>query len=254
MSDDLIADLPLVATSFTGMTEHTDLVDIDRAVSGFVQSVVNSLVVTDDERTTNKEFARFAKRDKRRKTYLGRAENAQGFVKRLVSKFCSGPNAMERKDVLPAVLVSRDSGITFADGGEYTDITGVDRALTAEGVAYASLNKSFVILNYTALCVAWSEPTLDRLALGILLWLRHQKAGMKHTFKAKTMLAGVPIELNVSIRLRRDISVVGDPFDFENDRLLALPIPIEVEAEVYEAEQIVEKAVTVALAGGDQIE
>lgn len=41
---------------YTGLTEHTDLEDVDRAVAGFFKAVVSSLVVTDTERRETKSL------------------------------------------------------------------------------------------------------------------------------------------------------------------------------------------------------
>lgn len=236
MSDEILFDFPIPVTSYSGEVEHTDLVDVDRAVSGFIKMVVNSLVVTDTERTENKEFARLVERDANSKVFFGESQDPSSFARQLVSKFVS-KGKKERHAILPAVLVSRDPTIMFADSGEYIDLTGAAELSGSNGT-YAMLNKSFLTLTYNLLFVAWSRPTLDRLALGLLMWLRHTKSGRKHVFSAKTKLAGSPMQLKIAIKARKDASIAGQEFDFEGSRLVSAQVTIEVVAEMYEAEGV----------------
>lgn len=239
---------------YTGLTEHTDLEDVDRAVAGFFKAVVSSLVVTDTERRENKEFARFAERPSNRKIYMGSAPDTQQFVRKLVAKLGSGENAIPRNELLPAVLITREPGFTFADGMDYGDLTGHGELKNQAEEAYANVNKSFVKLNYTIKAVAWNRPTLNRLALGMMMWIRHTKQGLKHTFQAKTMLAGVPLNVAISVEGRREAALEPEEFDFESNRVMALPFSVEVVAEVYEAEELIQKPIVVDLMEGDFIE
>jgi hypothetical protein len=242
------------ADIYTGMTEHTDLEDVDRAVAGFFKAVVSSLVVTDTARPENKEFARFVDRPSNRKIYMGSTPDTQTFVRKLVKKLGQGENAIPRNELLPAVLISRDPGFTFADGTDYTDLTHYAAMTNDSSEIYAHVNKSFVKMTYTIKAVAWNRPTLNRLALGLMMWIRHTKQGLKHTFQAKTMLAGAPLTVNVSIEGRREAALMPEEFDFEENRVLTLPFSVEVVAEVFEAEQVVRTPILVDLMEGDLIE
>lgn len=239
MSNELVLDFNQPYDIFTSQIEHTDFVDIDRAVSGFIKGLVNQLVVTDGDRSENKEFARFVERSDKYKVYRGHEAEPSLFVRKLVGKFCQGKAGdLKRNEVLPAVLVTRDPSFAFVEGGEEIDLLGCGELADSEGNVYARINKSFVSLTYTVLAVAWNEATLYRLVVGIMMWLRHDKAGRQHVFKAKTRLAGVDLDMTVAIKNRKDIVVSPQAFEFEENRLVSMPITIEVKAEVFEAEGV----------------
>lgn len=256
MSDTPLTSLILneQADIYTGLTEHTDLEDVDRAVAGFFKAVISSIVVTDTSRPENKEFARFVERPSSRKIYMGSAPDTPTFMRKLVAKLCKGNNAVPRNELLPAVLISRDPGFSFSDGSDYTDLTHFGSLRSESEETYAHVNKSFVKMTYTVKAVAWNRPTLNRLALGMMMWIRHTKQGLKHTFKAKTMLAGTPMTVNISIEGRREAALMPEEFDFEENRVLTLPFSVEVVAEVFEAEQVVQTPILVDLMEGDILE
>lgn len=149
--------------------------------------------------------------------------------------------------------MSRDPTIMFSDLGEYDDVSGVGELFGDSG-AYATLNKSFLNLTYNVLLVAWNRPTLDRLAVGLLMWLRHTKQGRKHVFEAKTKIAGSPVQLKIAVKGRKDASIEGQEFDFEGSRSVSAQIAIEVTAEVYEAEAINLVEGRAVVTGGDHVE
>ncbi|MCG6387509.1 hypothetical protein K6U51_12720 [Vibrio fluvialis] len=257
MSKDPIASLVLNTgvDVFTGITEHTDLEDVDRAVAGFFKMVVNSLVVTDTSRLENREFASFAKRNPQRKVFITRTQDTEATVRKLVKALCDGPDAVKRNEVLPAVVIHRSPGFLFSDGTDYTDLSRVSELKNSEGDrTYAYVNKSFVKLTYTLKAIAWNEQTLNRLALGMMMWIRHTKQGLKHTFKAKTMLAGVATEVNISIEGRREAALSPEEFEFEQNRVLSLPFTVDVVAEVLEAEQVIQTPISIDIMEADYIE
>lgn len=257
MPNEPIASLVLNGESdiYTGITEHTDLEDVDRAVAGFFKMVVNSLVVTDTSRLENREFAAFAKRPPTKKVFITRTQDTQSIVRKLVKSLCDGPDAVPRDAVLPAVVISRSPGFAFADGSDYIDLPRVsDLKNSQTGKTYAYVNKSFVKLNYTLKAIAWNEQTLNRLSLGMMMWIRHTKQGLKHTFKARTMLAGASVEVNISIEGRREAALIPEEFDFETNRVVSLPFSVEVVAEVLEAEEVIQTPISVDIMEADYIE
>ncbi len=251
---ELINSFGLQTQQFTGKVEHTDLTDIDRAISGFFQNVVHSLTVTDVNRVENKEFARFADRNAEVKVFSGRVEDEQDFVRKLVAKYCGGDEGRARNEILPACYVTRDPSFAFADLGEYVDAQNVGQLENDEGAVYATLNKSYLRMTYTLTAVAWSKPTLTRMMLGIMMWLRHTKAGRQHTFDAKTMIAGTPIVSRVSIEGRREALGEGGDIALSDSRLVSNRVSFDVIAEVFEAEEVVSVPVKVDLIGGEQLE
>ena len=252
MEDEVIAEFDFSYDSFTGATEHVNLTDIDRAVAGFFQHVVNTLTVTDIERDENQEFARFCDRPKNRKLYAGKFKDPEHFVRTLASKLGKDIHS-DRKELLPACYISRDNSLTFADGNDYKDATDVARLSNSSG-PYAQLNHSFLKLSYTVTGVAWTEPTLTRLMLGLMMWLRHTKAGRPHTFNAKTMIANAPIECLVSVGSKKDAIGEGVEIPVDTSRIVAMSVMFEITAEVYEAEEIMRVKAKSQLMGGGQIE
>lgn len=255
MSERPIASLVLNtgADVYTGITEHTDLEDVDRSVATFFKMVVNSLTVTDTSRLENKEFASFSARDANRKVFMSRTPDTQAIVRKLVKKLCDGKNPLPRNEVLPAVIIHRSPGFVFSDGSDYVDNTRVGGLKDGDELRYY-LNKSYVKLSYTLKAIAWNEQTLNRLALGMMMWIRHTKQGLKHTFHARTMIAGSPIEVSISIEGRREAALEPEEFDFENGRVLALPFTVDVVAEVFEAEQVINTPISVDIMEAEFIE
>ncbi len=251
---ELINSFELQSKLFTGKVEHTDLTDIDRAIAGFFQNVVHSLTVTDSDRVENQEFARFADRPAKVKVFSGNVEGEEDFIRKLVAKYCGGDEARARNEILPACYITRDPSFAFADLGEYVDVQAVGSLSNEEGEIYATINKSFLRLTYTLTAVAWSKPTLTRLMLGIMMWLRHTKSGRQHVFEAKTMIAGSPIVSTLSVEGRREAMGESGDIVLTETRLVSNRVTFDVIAEVYEAEEVVCTPVRFDLLGGDQVE
>ncbi len=251
---ELIGNFELNSQVFTGKVEHTDLTDIDRAVAGFFQGLVHSLTVTDTARVENQEFARFADREAKVKVFSGRVDSEEDFIRKLVAKYCGGDNARARNEILPACYVTREPSFAFTELGDYVDVKDVARLSNADGKTYATVNKSYLRMTYTLTAVAWSKPTLARLMLGVMMWLRHTKQGRQHTFEAKTMLAGAPLTSSISIEGRREgIGENGD-VSLDETRLVSNRVTFDVIAEVFEAEEVTNTVVSLDLLGGGQLE
>jgi hypothetical protein len=251
--EDVLLEFPFQYDTLTGKVEHTDLTDVDRAVAGFFQGVIGSLTVTDDERAENQEFARFSRRDRKAKLYAGDFDDPQTFLRKLASHV-GGDIKSQRNELLPTCYVSRIPSLAFADGSDYVDIPQCAELTNEQGESYAVLNKSFVKLNYVVTGVAWSKPTLMRLMLGLMMWIRHTKQGRQHTFKAKTTLAGAPVEVAVSILSKKDALGQAVEIPHDESRVVAMSLDFEVVAEVYEAEELVRQQGRGELVQGAYIE
>ncbi|CAH0543013.1 hypothetical protein [Vibrio marisflavi] len=250
---DILSDFSILCDEvFSGKTEHTDLTDIDRAVAGFFQHVIDTLTVTDTKRKENQEFARFVDRDKSTKLYTGRFTDPNHFLQKLVGKL-GDKVKNERNHVLPTSYITRDQSLVFSDGSDYTDMTQSATLNTESGEAYAYLNKSFLKLNYELTVIAWSEPALIRIMLGIMMWLRHTKNGRQHVFKAKTMIAGAPVESAITITSPRDVTSSVVDLSLDETRLVGMSASFEVAVEVFEAEEVTQSIGTLALDEGGLI-
>ncbi len=249
---DFFLEFPCYRDEHTGMVEITDLTDIDRAVSSFIQGLFGVMTVTDVDRPENKEFARYADRGDKYKLFYGQFDDPNDFLSKVAAKIGIDIDK-KRNAILPTAYISRDPSISFADGSDYVDATNIDQLANDNGV-YATVNQSFVKLNYTVTGVAWSRPTLERMMLGLMLWLRHAKKGRKHTFTAKTMLAGAQVESTISVLSRKE--VVGDVVEIprEQNRIVAMSVSLEVVAEIYEAEEVVRNIGAVQVVGAVPLE
>lgn len=237
--DNTIFELPIGHRELDGSVEHTELTDIDRAVGSFFQMIIDNLKVADEARKENEEFARFCSRPRNQKLYSGEFSSPQEFLTKLASKLKITVDS-DRNNLLPTAYITRDPVVTFCDGSDYADISGVAELTNGDtGVPYAIVNKSYARLTYIITTLAWSKATLSRIALGLLMWNRHTKNGRKHVFSAKTMLAGSPMDINIELVGRKE--GMGEPVevDHESTRLFASSIQFEVIAEVFEAESMV---------------
>ncbi|UTZ44585.1 hypothetical protein [Vibrio campbellii] len=252
LDDSILVEFPYHYREFTGAVEHTELTDIDRAVGSFFQEVLNTLHVVDSARKENEEFARFCEKPKQHKLFGGKFLNPQDFLQKLTAKTGAQIKA-ERNELLPTAYITRDPVISFPDGDAYIDIKGCAELYSGDSL-YATVNKSFITLAYTVTTVAWNKSTLARMALGVMMWTRHQKKGRKHVFQAQTMLAGSPITINIELTAMKDAMAEPAEIDHENTRLYSSTIRFEVIAEVYEAEELVEKTGRVDIGEGYAIE
>ncbi|EJL6752037.1 hypothetical protein NMS21_004827 [Vibrio alginolyticus] len=246
--DETFFEIPCDVVAFDGKVEHTELTDIDRAVAAFFQNVLDSLVVTDTKRRENSEFSRFVGRNKSRKIYYGNFNDPVSFLSKLTAKLGDKVKA-NRNELLPVCYITRDPVIGFVDGAEYVDIPDCGELTNEKGQPYAVINKSFVALTYRINTLAWNQSTLSRLALGLMVWLRHTKGKRKHVFRAKTMLASTEMEISIEIRGRKDAMTEPAEVDHENTRLFASSISFEVIAEVYEAESITVRQGAIGVGG-----
>lgn len=254
LSDLTLIEFPFHYTEFTGAVEHTELTDIDRAVGSFFQEVLDTLAVVDGARKENQEFARFCQKPKQAKLYGGEFLNPQEFLQKLTAK-TGAQVKTERNELLPAAYITRDPVISFPMGDAYVDITGCgELCRESTGEPFARINKSFVTLAYTVTAVAWNKSTLQRMALGVMMWTRHQKQGRKHVFQAKTKLAGTPMPINIELTAMKDAMAEPAEIDHESTRLYASTIRFEVIAELYEAEELVRKQGVIDVGGGYAIE
>lgn len=249
MLDEPIIEFPVAYREFDGAVEHTELTDIDRAVGSFFQTVIDSLVVIDGKRKGNEEFTRFAAKDKNEKIYGGDFESPNDFLTKLTQK-----TKQNRHNMLPVCYQSRDPVVSFNDLSEYVDITAMGTLTNDAGEAYASVNKSYVRLTYTITVLAWNKATLSRIAIGIMMWMRHRKNGRQHVFKAATKLAGAPIDINIEVVGVRDAMADPAEVSHEDTRLYASTITYEVISELYEAESMISSVGRASIEGGQLIE
>lgn len=253
LNDSILIQFPYQYREFTGAVEHTELTDIDRAVGSFFQGVLDTLHVVDRARKENEEFARFCDKPRQHKLFGGEFLSPQDFLQKLTSKTGKQIKA-ERNELLPSAYITRDPVISFPTGDAYIDITGYGDLHTSDGKPYAAVNKSFVTLAYTLTAVAWNKSTLARMALGVMMWTRHQKKGRKHVFQAQTKLAGSPMSINIELTAMKDAMAEPAEIDHENTRLYASTIRFEVISEIYEAEALTEKTGRIEVGGGVAIE
>ncbi len=253
LNDSILIQFPYQYREFTGAVEHTELTDIDRAVGSFFQGVLDTLHVVDRARKENEEFARFCDKPRQHKLFGGEFLSPQDFLQKLTSKTGKQIKA-ERNELLPSAYITRDPVISFPTGDAYIDITGYGELHTSDGKPYAAVNKSFVTLAYTLTAVAWNKSTLARMALGVMMWTRHQKKGRKHVFQAQTKLAGSPMSINIELTAIKDAMAEPAEIDHENTRLYASTIRFEVISEIYEAEALTEKTGRIEVGGGVAIE
>lgn len=253
LNDSILIQFPYHYREFTGAVEHTELTDIDRAVGSFFQGVLDTLHVVDRARKENEEFARFCDKPRQHKLFGGEFLSPQDFLQKLTSKTGKQIKA-ERNELLPSAYITRDPVISFPTGDAYIDITGYGELYTCDGKPYAAVNKSFVTLAYTVTAVAWNKSTLARMALGVMMWTRHQKKGRKHVFQAQTKLAGSPMSINIELTAMKDAMAEPAEVDHENTRLYASTIRFEVISEIYEAEALTEKTGRIEVGGGVAIE
>ncbi|HCM0798024.1 TPA: hypothetical protein N2826_003985 [Vibrio parahaemolyticus] len=253
LDDSILVEFPFHYREFTGAVEHTELTDVDRAVGSFFQEVLDTLCVVDRARKENEEFARYCDKPKKHKLFGGEFLNPQDFLQKLTAKTGAQIKA-ERNELLPTAYITRDPVISFPMGDAYIDITGCGELNYGDGTPFAKVNKSFVTLAYTVTTVAWNKSTLARMSLGVMMWTRHQKKGRKHVFQAQTMLADTPIAINIELVSVKDAMAEPAEIDHENTRLYSSTIRFEVIAEVYEAEELVEKTGRVEIGEGYAIE
>lgn len=238
LNDTPIIELPFLYADYCGAVEHTELTDIDRAVASFFQTVINSLVVVDTTRRENSEFARFVARDKQSKLYAGTFESPQDFLTKLTAKTGKQVSS-ERNELLPVAYISRDPALTFVSDAADIDATNMGELTNEEtGEVYATVNKSFVVMQYSINILAWSKETLSRIAFGLMMWTRHKKSGRPLVFQAESRIAGAPVQLN--IKLSGADSVMGEPIEISlnESRLYGLTLRFDFTSEIYEAESL----------------
>lgn len=254
-------DFSIKSVEPTGQVEHTDLTDIDRAVGSFILGIVERFEITDRKRKENTEFVSFIERPRETKVYSGIFDSHTEFLQKLSSKVqkesksdAGGEKVMERNNMLPVIYVGRDMTFSYNSTDGYVDQTWF-QTLTGENeagktVEIGKLNKSYPRLTYNVNVLAWNKSTIARLATGITMWLRHTKKGRKHTFTARTEIAGIPVDLNVSVESARDITGFPVPIVMNEERLWGQTFAIEFTSEFLEVEAVSEKSIRVEVSGG----
>lgn len=241
----------------TGECEYMDLTDIDRAVASFFGRVLSSFVVTDEERAENREFVTFKQKPLNRQLYVGQFDTVPEFLKEIKSKLKPDEDA---KSILPACYISRDPAITYCDGTDYIDIEGFATIENQQGKTIGVVNKSFAKLNYTISALAWNKSTVDRLAIGLTMWLRHTKTKLKitdnvdvvptnrlHCFKAKTKIANTAFDINIEINAPKITIAENMGLLFDNDRVNGKSFMFEVIAEIIEVRAVTNNTVSIGI-------
>ncbi|WP_413113429.1 hypothetical protein [Thaumasiovibrio sp. DFM-14] len=244
---DYIACLDAITATETGITETTDLTDIDRAVATKIATIMEKLKVTDQSRQENKEFARFAAKPIHEKVHVGTFDTPKELLRKLAGK------EKARNSLFPCVNIARRTEFEFAEPGEHIDVKGSHVLKAAGDNVTAVVNTSFVNLSYTVTLMAWEKSTVTRMALGLALWLRNTKRGRQHSFIAKTALMGLPVEQVCQIKARADLMPADASESFNEDRLNAVTFDIEVLATVFEAEEVTAETFRVMLSNGEII-
>ncbi|HIF9321691.1 TPA: hypothetical protein ACX6QP_002188 [Photobacterium damselae] len=233
-----------------GAIEYTDLTDIDTAVANMFGRHIHRMVVVDGTRKENKEFDGFQKRDITQKFHIGQFDDPFSFLKKLLSKTpddaTANPNK-NRSTMLPCCYLYRDLSVGFCDGSDYVDIPDFAELKNEKGDVYAIVSKSFMKINYTISSMAWNKPTASRLGIGLAMYLRKNKRDRPHVLKAKSMIAGAPVVLNIEINEPQ--MVAGDPIDvtFNENRAFGNTFMFEVIAEVLEAREVTPAPKTVKI-------
>ncbi|MEC6832972.1 hypothetical protein VXS06_14490 [Photobacterium toruni] len=225
-------DFEIKSHEETGIIEYTDLTDIDRAMAKFWSGVLDMMTVTDTVRQENREFVSFMKKPVNEKIYAGQFDDPYSFMRHVVA---TKPNF---KTMLPCCYLSRDPSITYCDGTDYVDLIDFATITDKNGNDTAIVTKSFLKLNYTITSLCWDKSTAGRLGLGISMFLRRNKMKRPHVFKAKSMIAGTPVELHIEIN--QPALITGTPIDisFTENRIVGHSFTFEVIAEVLEAKSI----------------
>ena len=218
----------------TGMVEYTDLTDIDRALAAFWANRLNSMTVTDTKRLENREFTTFMKKPVREMIYCGQFDDPISFVQHLLSK----TKESDRAYTLPACYLSRDPSITYCDGTDYVDLVDMGTLVDADGNRTAQVSKSYLKLNYTLTSLCWTKSAAARIGMGISMYLRRNKRDRARALTAKTMLAGVPVALNIEINNPAMVIGTAIQSSFNDNRISGNSFQFEIIAEVLEARSI----------------
>ena len=218
----------------TNIVEYTDLTDVDRALAAFWARLLNRMTVTDTNRLENREFVTFMRKPLNEMIYCGQFDDPTSFVQHLLSK----TKETDREYTLPTCFLSRDPSIAYCDGTDYFDLVDMGALVDGAGNRTAQVDKSYLKLNYTLTTLCWNKSTAARLGLGISMYLRRNKRGRERTFKAKTMLAGVPVVIHIEIN--QPALIIGQPIStsYDNNRIVGNSFQLEVIAEVLEARSI----------------
>ncbi|HBN6266141.1 TPA: hypothetical protein L3N15_004122 [Vibrio parahaemolyticus] len=241
----------------SGLVEHTDLTDIDRAVAAFLLRVICSFTITDRARKENKEFAQFIDRADNTKLCLGIFDSHEDFLKKWSAECQKRSKAKvgdetktQRDDMLPVFYVGRDLTFVYNETDGHNDETWCETLYDdpdAENpVTLGKVNKSYPRLTYNVTVLAWEKSTISRLATGVTMWLRHTKLGRKHTFSADTIIAGAPMQLGVSVEGARDITGMPVPVDFGESRIWGQSFAIEFTSEFVEVEFVEQRDINVS--------
>jgi hypothetical protein len=225
--------------------ETTSLTDIDRAFGKWLRQPFENTVITDTAREENIQAIKFFARPAKEKVFqfddfgtpigfvrrFERAAKAQGVVsKTLPAVYYSSGGVVDAASLADHVPEHLD---TFESDG-----AGWDIELFSDKVA----------LSYRVVVCAWDHPTLTALTMALRSFLRqslllkqasrgfmdspaYTKYGTSMSFKAKTMLMGLPITLDADIdslgseMLSRSISTS------EEKRLITNTITINIIAD-----------------------
>lgn len=220
---DFNLDLFHTYTEDDGRVEVVDFTDIDNGVGNRVVSIINSLHVSDPTHPRNKRLAAFSKRAAADKVAMGEFESPRRFLMALSKQ---GKDKIE----LPCVYITRDPNWVYAEPDKYTDVCGVADLMDGDGNYAGTADYSVVTLSYQVNIVGWQSDNINALATLITQWLRQPNKG--HTFKYKTRLAEVNMEMDAHVTDRKMVTVDSASLPFEDDKLRVLSVNITVDAEI----------------------
>jgi len=231
------------------MRETTNLTDVDKAFGKWLRQAFENTVITDADRKENLAAIKFLKRPAIEKVVLF---DDHGSPSEFVDRFERAAKSKGiEASVLPAVYYTSGSVIDSAALTDHIPVL-LDSFESTEGGWDVETFIDKVALSYRVVVCAWDNPTLTALTLALRSFLRqsmlvrhasqyfkdsvaYEKYGVSTRFKAKTMLMGMPVTLDVDIDSLGSEMMSKVISDSQSKRLLSNEITISVIADTVTA-------------------
>lgn len=207
-----------------GQLEVNSLNDVDIAVVNKIATVIHRLKIDSLSAQANPRLAAFANRPIKEKIAMGEFDTPRRFLRALSKQG-------KDKISLPCIYVSRDPSFGFSNLDMHKDQSDVGQFFDDDGAYLGSADLSILSLNFQVNIVGWQNDSIDAIALLLVKWLRHKHPD--HSFTAKSIIAGTPIEIAIKFEERHIVSVENNSQTYEDDKLRALTFTITASAESY---------------------
>lgn len=243
MREELIARFNLPDYTPTGRRELTALTDMETGLGNFIASRFNGLMVSDTKLRRNKGLLAFIAKTPEQRVHCGQFDSVPEMLTSISAK-------EHRANSLPVVNVSMPAGFDIYDGEAYRDVERAGMLMRSESEAMAYINKVFVRGSATVTLVAEDKPTASAMATALATALRLYTSKGKTRFTSKTKLMGVDVELNGEIENPKMLTFDPQTLPFNESRVYALSLSLDMVVELLEAVEIKPKNVRVDVYGG----